>query len=89
MDIYNPRDIRQVGCHVTRGTFWAAYVAPTDPSRETVCALDTRSGLDALHIELCDTGMKPRRKPACEAEPSPRWGYACRLPWRRGYAPAR
>jgi hypothetical protein len=89
MDISNPRDVQQVGYHVTQGTFWAAYFAPTDPDRETVYALDTTSGLDVLHIERPDTGMKPRKKPASEAElstrsawgtPSPRWGYACRLP---------
>jgi hypothetical protein len=89
MDISNPRDIQQVGYHVTQGTFWAAYFAPTDPERETVYALDTTSGLDVLHIERPEGGMKPRRKPASESElsartawgtPSGRWGYACRLP---------
>jgi hypothetical protein len=89
MDVNNPRDIQQVGYYVTQGTFWAAYFAPTDPDRETVYALDTASGIDVLHIERPDTGMKPRKKPTTEAElgegtswgtPSPRWGFACPLP---------
>jgi hypothetical protein len=89
MDVSNPRDIQQVGYYVTQGTFWAAYFAPTDPERETVYALDTASGLDVLHIERPDAGMKPRKKPTSEAElgarrswgtPSPRWGFACPLP---------
>jgi hypothetical protein len=89
MDVSNPRDIQQVGYYVTQGTFWAAYFAPADPDRETVYALDTASGLDVLHIERPDTGMKPRKKPTSESElgtrttwgtPSPRWGFACPLP---------
>jgi len=93
MDISNPRDVQQVGYHVTQGTFWAAYFAPTDPDRETVYALDTTSGLDVLHIERPDTGMKPRKKPASEAElntrsawgtPSPRWATPAGCPRCRG-----
>jgi hypothetical protein len=88
-DISNPRDIQQVGYYVTQGTFWAAYFAPGDPDRETVYALDTASGLDVLHIERPDTGMKPRKKSASQSElgagtawgtPNPRWGFACPLP---------
>jgi len=31
MDISNPRDIQQVGYHVTQGTFWAALLRPDRP----------------------------------------------------------
>lgn len=89
MDVTNPRDIQQVGYHVTQGTFWAAYFAPSDRRHEMVYALDTTSAIDVLHIERPDTGMRPRRRPASRSElgarpawgtPSKRWGYACPLP---------
>jgi hypothetical protein len=49
LDISDPRDIRQVGYYATTGTFWAAYFAPTDPSHQTVYALDTTSDRRAAH----------------------------------------
>ncbi len=81
LDVSDPGDIRQVGYHVTAGTFWAAYFAPADPS--IVYALDTASGLDVLHVARGD--LAARRAPAQQARrawgrPGPRWGYACPLP---------
>jgi hypothetical protein len=90
LDISDPANITQVGYHVTQGTFWAAYFAPTDPARETVYALDTTSGIDVLHIDRPDGKMQPRRKAATEEElaargawgvPSARWGFAAPLPY--------
>jgi hypothetical protein len=89
IDISDPRQIKQAGYWVTAGSFWAAHYAPADPTRQTVYGLDTASGIDVLHIDRPDTGMKERRKPTKESElaegqpwgtPSPRWGFACPLP---------
>jgi hypothetical protein len=88
-DISNPRDIKQVGYWVTAGSFWAAYFAPTDPTRQTVYGLDTASGVDVLHIDRPSGDWRERRREARESDlnegrrrgtPSPRWGFACPLP---------
>jgi len=88
MDISKPRDIQQVGYHVTQGTFWAAYFAPADPEGEIVYALDTTSGLDVLHIEWPDAGMKPAGEAELGARtawgtPSKRWATPAGCPARR------
>jgi hypothetical protein len=89
IDASQPRDLKQVGYWTTTGTFWAAYYAPTDPSRQTVYALDITSGLDVLRIDR-PNATKERRKPAKESElgttnqpagtPHETFGYACPLP---------
>jgi len=86
LDVSDPRNIRQVGYWVTDGTFWAAYYAPTDPTGQTVYALDTAGGVDVLHIDR--SGTQPAvRAPATDemlaAQRSsdyvadPQWRYAC------------
>jgi hypothetical protein len=90
LDISNPRQIRQVGYYATTGQFWAAYFAPSDPTRQTVYALDTAGGIDVLHIDRSGT-MRTRQVPAAAVESqmrdrgrvsvaSPKWGYACLVP---------
>jgi hypothetical protein len=90
MDISNPRDIRQVGYWVTTGTFWGAYYAPTDPTRQTVYALDIQNGIDVLHIDRGKSAstMRSVRAPiasswlkpgARKLRASPTWGFACPL----------
>jgi hypothetical protein len=90
LDISNPRQIRQVGYYATTGQFWAAYFAPSDPTGQTVYALDTAGGIDVLHIDR--TGAMPTRQvPAAAVESqmrdrsrvsfaSPKWGFACLVP---------
>ncbi|MDX6648110.1 MAG: hypothetical protein QOJ97_61 [Solirubrobacteraceae bacterium] len=90
LDVSNPRKIRQVGYYATTGQFWAAYFAPSDPTRQTVYALDTAGGIDVLHIDR--TGAMPTRQvPAAAVESqmrdrsrvsvaSPKWGFACLVP---------
>ena len=85
LDINDPRHIRQVGYWVTSGMFWAAYYAPTDPTRQTVYALDVLGGIDVLHIDR--SSMATRRAPIPRrwmsgvsftgARPSPTFGFAC------------
>jgi hypothetical protein len=96
MDIRDPRDIKQVGYYATAGTFWAAYFAPTDPSRQTVYALDTAGGIDVLHfdrsglvepaktkkkdIENADTRFANLTPDGRAYVRSEQWGFACPLP---------
>jgi hypothetical protein len=88
LDITNPRDIRQAGYWVTQGTFWAAYYAPTDPSRQIVYALDVTSGIDVLRIDRSASATRSipvwqqaaiRAQRANAPAPSARWGLACPL----------
>jgi hypothetical protein len=90
LDISNPRDIRQVGYYATTGTFWVAYFAPTDPTRQIVYGLDTAGGIDVLRIDR--SGKMPTRTvPASAvraqlartqtvAAKSPKWRFACAIP---------
>jgi hypothetical protein len=92
MDITNPRDIRQIGYWVTAGTFWAAYYAPTDKSRQIVYGVDSVTGIDVLKF---DRTAKPAQARSVRAPilkqwvspeggfnrfiPSSKWGFACPL----------
>jgi hypothetical protein len=87
MDISDPRDIKQVGYYVTAGTFWGAYYAPTDPTGQTVYALDTAGGIDVLQIdrgaakrsvEAPKNALIARFKNQTTRE-SPQFGFACPL----------
>ena len=94
MDISHPDDIRQVGYYATTGEFWAAHFAPSDPTRQTVYALDTLGGIDVLHIDRAGgvSKMRTRREPRAAVQrqmrtttqrvsiASPRWGFSCRIP---------
>jgi hypothetical protein len=92
LDVSDPKNIRQVGYYATQGEFWAAYFAPSDPTRQTVYALDTAGGIDVLHIDRTGAGaMRARSMPAAAvraqmADPkrvnvaSPKWGFVCRVP---------
>ena len=61
LDISNPRKIRQVGYYI-QGMFWAAYFAPTDPTKQTVYGLDTEGGIDVLHIDRGKGGSMARSR---------------------------
>lgn len=89
LDESDPRHIRQVGYYI-QGTFWSAYFAPTDPTRQTVYALDVTGGIDILHIDRGIRAGKMRTVrapilkrwlsgPRTRAQPSARFGYACPL----------
>ncbi|MBI5105802.1 MAG: hypothetical protein HZB46_12640 [Solirubrobacterales bacterium] len=87
MDISNPRDIKQVGWFISAGTYWGAYFAPTDPTRQTVYALDTAGGIDVLHIDR-GAGPGATKAPILDrwltqdsgfTVASERWGFACPL----------
>jgi hypothetical protein len=86
LDVSTPTDIRQVGFYATSGTFWGAYFAPTDPTRQIVYALDVTSGIDVLRIDRggpLPAVSAPARLPVARTAgflASPRSGFACQLP---------
>jgi hypothetical protein len=78
LDITAPTDIKQVGYWVTAGTFWAAYFAPTDPTRQTVYGLNVAGGIDVLHIDRGSGAAQHRARggggaPAVRAPIPERW----------------
>jgi len=72
VDASRPRRLRQVGYYVPpRGMVWGALFAPTDPSGETVYALDHSRGIDVLALDR--PALRPvRRIPARQAGPPAR-----------------
>jgi hypothetical protein len=92
LDINDPSHIRQIGYWVTAGTFWGAYYAPTDPTRQVVYAIDTVGGVDVLRLNRT---AKAARAPTVRAPvlqrwwtrddvkrffaPTSKWGFACPL----------
>ncbi len=91
LDTHNPRDIRQVGFYLpANGSTWAAYWAPTDPTRSIVYTADAYRGVDVLRI---DRKADPMLMPTLTA-PIPDawlssgllgtrsevWGWACQIP---------
>ncbi|MEA2126481.1 MAG: hypothetical protein QOI80_3263 [Solirubrobacteraceae bacterium] len=87
LDVSDPTNIRQVGYWVTTGMFWAAYYAPSDPSRQTVYGLDVTGGIDVLHIDRSTMATRvapiPKRWMSGVSfrgpKPSPTFGFACPL----------
>jgi hypothetical protein len=52
LDVSDPSDIKQVGYWIpTKGEAWSAIFAPTDPTGQTVYALDVVRGIEVLHID--------------------------------------
>ncbi len=72
---------------MTTGTFWGAYYAPSDPTRQTVYGLDVTSGIDVLHIDRTQARTEvapiPNRWMSgvsfSGAKASPTFGFACPL----------
>lgn len=59
LDVSDPKNIREVGYWIpTKGETWSAIFAPTDPSGQTVYALDVVRGIDVLHIDRSSLGTK-------------------------------
>jgi hypothetical protein len=96
LDVRTPGDIKQVAYYATAGTFWAAYFAPTDSTRQTVYALDTAGGIDVLHLDRSTIPEPEKTKPRkidnaqqrfANLTPdgrsyvrSEQWGFACPIP---------
>jgi hypothetical protein len=52
LDVRRPGRIRQVGYWIPRPSmFWGAVYAPTDPTRQTLYAIDHRRGIDVITID--------------------------------------
>lgn len=63
LDVSNPQDVKQVGWWVPeRSMFWGGVYAPTDPTGQTVYALDHRRGIDVLSIDRGQ--LREARRPA-------------------------
>jgi LVIVD repeat len=65
LDVRRPSRIRQVGYWIPRPSmFWGAIFAPTDPTRQTLYAIDHRRGIDVITVDrsrLTTVRRTPRR----------------------------
>lgn len=52
LDVSDPTNIREVGYWIpAKGETWSAIFSPTDPTGQTVYALDVVRGIEVLHID--------------------------------------
>ena len=65
LDVSDPKNIKQVGYWIpAKGETWSALFAPTDPTGQTVYALDVVRGIEVLHVDrsgLTKTSAPVRR----------------------------
>src|SRR4051794_13302099 len=97
LDVRDPLHVRQVGYWVpTKGETWSVVYAPTDPTGQTVYALDYARGIDVLHLDRSSLAARsaPVRRSWLTGEHGPkdgrtaltglskrsRFGFVCRLP---------
>ena len=97
LDVSDPQHIKQVGYWIpAKGETWSAIFSPTDPTGQTVYALDVVRGLEVLHIDrggLKKTTAPIRRSWVSRATKGAsfrtgftrrsRYGYVCRIPTLR------
>ncbi len=66
LDVSDPKNIKQVGYWIpAKGETWSAIFAPTDPTGQTVYALDVVRGLEVLHVDR--QGLKKTSAPVRRA----------------------
>ncbi|MFP5224890.1 MAG: LVIVD repeat-containing protein [Actinomycetota bacterium] len=81
LDVSDPTDIRQVGYHLPVGETITTLIRD-----DLVYAFDTVRGLEVLRVTVApgDPALDaPVVQPSASAprlQPSPRWGWACRIP---------